>query len=466
MKKLLILLFILILGSSCYAYTPNDVLAVLTILKDKGVISGLPTDYQGNSAWVGFTQSLGNTNNKGYAIVVTGNNNNNYYNNVVSLYAPRGNTIVNHNFYPNEWASYVDGVNWLSQYNFHNNMSNWNSGLLDSNKYNIIYAYTTIDINTNSLQLSAFEEYGGNYLSGSFEFNPTTTSGYINITANGVTESFIRRPFSYSVNNTRLGYISNPDDFYAIEGYLSYFIDISGDSNVLETIAGFTKNQNGIYSNNLFITSQGEITVKTSKLLNMQGVALYFRYKEDVNSSYEYSDEYYYYTYFYGTNPESGDLISPDLNSTADVGLVNALSDFFNTDSGESNVPYIINSVFPSGDVNFSGDFLPSGDIFGIPYVSYDNWGLGDFVVWTFKGFANAFTNYEDVTLNAGFLGNISTADFKLPQNAASSLIGFLANSFLLIRFLLWYWNLTITISTLDYEHLSGYEIDNNFFLF
>lgn len=92
----------------------------------------------------------------------------------VILFNASATNIHNSTSTPYNWEStpyrsidiYRNNLEWSG------NTTNTNTGGINLNQVTWEYAYTTIDINTNSLRLNAYEEYGGSYLTASFTFTP------------------------------------------------------------------------------------------------------------------------------------------------------------------------------------------------------------------------------------------------------------------------------------------------------
>ena len=144
----------------------------------------------------------------------------------------------------------------------------------------------------------------------------------------------------------------------------------------------------------VFYEDTGLVQIRTNKLIPGQGYNLNFAYQTERNGEWIDFADVNFYAYYYGSNPSSGDLVSPDLNSTVDIGFVGALDEFFNPTSGD--ISQASESIFqnPYG----------SGEFFGIVYEDYDDFGFGDFVVGFFQGLYNIFTDFNDVTIGFGML--------------------------------------------------------------
>lgn len=236
------------------------------------------------------------------------------------------------------------------------------------------YCYTTIPISTRLLTLGAGEEIGGSYLVyNGPTFTPSANGSIEVIASNGVTEIMTRLPFSYTGNRDwTLGYLSDYSDVYSIFGYFGPMF-VSGDQLWTESYQNiFSYNIYGGTQNGglIFDSSTGKISIKREKLVNMQGYNLLLTYIYRNGESSSDIGSFNYYAYFFNLSISSGDLVSPDINSTVDIGMLNALDDYFSYDSGEA---FALSSLFSfSGDF-LSGDFL-SGDIYGkIGYNDYFN---------------------------------------------------------------------------------------------
>lgn len=120
---------------------------------------------------------------------------------------------------------------------------------------------------------------------------------------------------------------------------------------------------------------------------------------------------------------------------------------------------------------NYSGDYnyiLRSGDFLGITidYNDYDDWGFGDFVVNLFQNILYILSSSEDTTINFGFLGDISSADFKIQNSAINTFISVISNGLCLIMIIFFYYRLIKAIASLNLDKLSKYDFDSLFNLF
>lgn len=177
--KIIIAVFIIFnMCKSCTkAYTPDDILADLTTLYDNELITGLPTDYDRNPAWGYLTSFYNSYGIYNYHIGITSSNSTYLSNKLVVGLFSSATYITNYtndtsNTYYDSWKGNTYQYSWFV---FNLNASNYSNGSYYWNRASWSYMYTTLDINTRGWQQDANTEYGGNYLTESFEFTPKAT---------------------------------------------------------------------------------------------------------------------------------------------------------------------------------------------------------------------------------------------------------------------------------------------------
>lgn len=263
-----------------------------------------------------------------------------------------------------------------------------NGGSTYSNTYGLVTSSYTGPFYNYNLQNNFIPPYTGPEFTVS-TFNTST----IPIFANGQTENFKKLQFTTQMRLKDLGYISNFSEVYAIKGYFGPYVtdDIIDGSQAEFYYNRFGGTQNGSL---VFYQDTGLVQIRTSKLIPKQGYNLNLAYQTEKNGEWTDFADVNFYALYYGDLSSSGDLVSPDLNSTVDVGFVRALDEFFNPTSGE--ISEASESIFQ--------DPFGSGEFFGITYTDYDDWGFGDFVIGLFEGIYNIFNDFTDVSISFGML--------------------------------------------------------------
>lgn len=107
--------------------------------------------------------------------------------------------------------------------------------------------------------------------------------------------------------------------------------------------------------------------------------------------------------------------------------------------------------------------FFNRGDFFGIGFNfdDYDNWGFGDFFVTIVNDILNTAVSMQNVSLDAGFLGTISSANFIISNNELRGIISSISNSVICLTIAFFYFRFIKKLSTLDLSILEDYDIDN-----
>lgn len=321
--------------------------------------------------------------------------------------------------------------------------------------------------------------YGGFYLNDKYippytgpVFSPSN-NGNINVVApNGQSESMLRLPFSYSgQNDWTLGYLSDYKDVYQIHGYFGPMVFASGELYTEGYLNTFIYDKYyGVNNNNLiFDKSSGRISINKNSLLNKQAYNLYLSYTLDSTSTSEDIGDFNYYAYYYNLSISSGDLMSPDLNSTVDVSIVRALTDYFNFYSGDADS---LNYVLDSNIFNFSlsGDLF-SGDI--ALKMGYKDYFDNDYSSFIYSIYRNVLTLLSDegtnshITLNLrGNTYNIYARDFSVPDGALKSFIRlFLITGYVYLIYLQIH-SIIFAITILDFNSLlHSFDRDHSFFM-
>lgn len=303
-------------------------------------------------------------------------------------------------------------------------------------------------------------------------FSPSN-NGNINVVApNGQSESMLRLPFSYSgQNDWTLGYLSDYKDVYQIHGYFGPMFFVSGELYTEGYQNTFLYDKYyGVNNNNLvFDKSSGRISINKNSLLNKQAYNLYLSYTLDLTSTTEDIGDFNYYAYYYNLSISSGDLMSPDLNSTVDVSIVRALTDYFNFNSGDADS---LNYVLDSNIFNFSlsGDLF-SGDI--ALKMGYKDYFDNDYSSFIYSIYRNVLTLLSEegtnshITFNLrGNTYNIYARDFSVPDGALKSFIRlFLISGYVYLIYLQIH-SIIFAITILDFNSLlHSFDRDHSFFM-
>lgn len=269
---------------------------------------------------------------------------------------------------------------------------------------NIVYIYTTCNINTTEFTLSAGEEYGGSYLTESFEFNPVhsqivnTSSGYLGVHA---------YKYDYSISKWRLGIISEYLSEYPIYHLILYNqLYASGDDIIAEGYYNNTTLENT--SADLFV-SNNEVYIK-SRLLSYNVVYTLMIYPETLTGSFS-NDNY------------QGTFIFLPLNSSISGDSI--------TDAGsggysqQDSTNDILNTLTDTSDI---GDALSistfnenSGDIAtAMGYTDFDN-PFYDFIIGVWDEILDLFeASPNNQQLSFTIHGNtyfIQSDDYMIPDS-------------------------------------------------
>lgn len=210
-----------------------------------------------------------------------------------------------------------------------------------------------------------------------------------------------------------------------------------------------------------------DIYVKSNEIYYNQGYMLNIQYND--GSSWSDLDNYLLYFSVPGSSSTSGDLLNPDFNSDIDLSVIQAFNSLFPSDDISNQQLQEIAGSFFSGDVisSISGDLFLSGDsFFGVTFNDYDDWGFGDLVKWFYNGIYATLTSYQDVFIDFGFLGTMSSSAFNINNQVINNFLSVFSGAFLLIILIFFYWRFIIKLSTLDLNGLLKYNADNMFHLF
>lgn len=306
-------------------------------------------------------------------------------------------------------------------------------------------------------------------------FTPTN-NGYISVTNSlGNSENFIRLPFYYSgQHDITLGYVTNFDNVYAINGYFGPFVYSSGDGNIVESYKNvFNYNYYlGYKSKNLYFdSSTGRVSIDYNALLNMQGYNLYLNYQFDRTDDSITFYEGDYYAYFGNTFPSSGDLLSADLNTTLDIGWINAFGDLTDFDyNTKNNIDYNLNSLLGTGSF-WSGDIF-SGDILGkIGYQDYFDNDYSLFIYTIYQNVLDIFTTNtmynEGITISVhDWSTTIYPSDFTIPDCAIKTFVRILFITGIMFLLVQQFHSLLLRISTYDLiGTVKSFDREHTFFM-
>ena len=354
---LLLLVFVLFISltSVSYAYTIDDVLSYSYQLKDKTSTSGGGTQAYDfmytklNQYWTSINNAINSyASDCSYFIVGC------QY--AYSSYNDSGNRVYIHCFTnspPLTHSNYLSGTNTYEKVNFSTN-SNYYKGSLSVranngalNWYSETSNYICADINGNPPKgffliadgdYSSYVNYNINGLIPPYtgpEFTVSTfNTSTIPVFANGQTENFQKLQFTTQMRLKDLGNITNFSEVYAIKGNFGPYVtdDIIDGSQSEFYYNKFGGTQNGTL---VFYSDTGLVQIRSSKLIPKQGYNLNLAYQTEKNGEWTDFADVNFYALYYGDLSSSGDLVSPDLNSTVDIGFVRALDEFFNPTSGE-----------------------------------------------------------------------------------------------------------------------------------
>ena len=375
-----------------------------------------------------------------------------------------------------------------------NNIRNDLLSYLQNDSYNYVFYYYRYDssypgVSPNVLEITfgttAFT--GGNYRDYVIHFQ-TGSTDYFYLSSSSRTGSpskngdisSVGRGKYYFANGTIYKSTQNVQD---IAIYLNYINQISGSLNV-------NVGDNTIMAYNAHFERSTNI-VKLGELLNTQYYSSFTSYMESFSpngwqdssssifTSYSGVDEVFvntgrlYYnllyriyfigdgfqtdTYYYIFSPVGHNVTSGDIYGSGDgnnlIPILNAIDDISNYNSGDfaTNIDSILN-------FNISGD---SGDFFGITYNNYDFGGLGSYVLRFFRRLIGILTNYQDITMNFGVLGDINSISFVIPNTTLRTFVSFISNTIIVIGVIFFFARLYRKISTLDLDSLTGDNIDS-----
>lgn len=371
--------------------------------------------------------------------------------------------------YTDSNSAYRDNLFSVNYNNGNVTRTQWQS----TSSWSINNAYGLVDTSNN------WTNWGNGYFNNRYVepytgpvFSPSN-NGNINVVApNGQSESMLRLPFSYSgQNDWTLGYLSDFKDVYQIHGYFGPMVFVSGELYTEGYQNTFLYDKYyGINNNNLiFDKSSGRISINKNSLLNKQAYNLYLSYTLDSTSTSEDIGDFNYYAYYYNLSISSGDLMSPDLNSTVDVSIVRALTDYFNFNSGDADS---LNYVLDSNIFNFSlsGDLF-SGDI--ALKMGYKDYFDNDYSSFIYSIYRNVLTLLSEEGTNShitfslrGNTYNIYARDFRVPDGALKSFIRlFLISGYVYLIYLQIH-SIILAITILDFNSLlHSFDRDHSFFM-
>lgn len=395
-------------------------------------------------------------------------------------------TILRFRSTPIKIDIYTNSISIQSAYR---NRSQWYEALFLNGVWQVSNASSDIQscANTSTFGLidldnQSFDNWYNNYFNGKFippytgpVFTPSNNGTIQVIASNNLSENMTRLPFTYSgQSDWTLGYLTDYDGVYSIFGNFGPMFYREGQLYTEAYQNAFSYN---IYSgtNNgglLFDPTTGRISIKREKLVNKQAFSLLLQYRLNNGDVVEDIGDYHYYAYFYNLNISSGDLMSPELNSTVDIGMLNALDEYFNYSSGDSdNINYSINELLNfSGDL-FSGDLF-SGDILG--KIGYNNYSSRNEYSLTLYDFYRRIIGVlmDDSTssyIEFQYRGNTyryNSSDFKTPDSAFKTFV----SGFIIVLFSIGIVKrlavLFKRMAILDYVGISkSFDVDDSNFL-
>lgn len=344
-----------------------------------------------------------------------------------------------------------------------NIVNNTNIGT-SSNDNNNSYYVLLRDINGKWFEYSYNDFSVG--VSNNLQFIPNQYNGTITLQVSGESVDFMRLNFDRSIGSSglNLGYFTGFEDYdiNCTSGpYLYNFIY----SRTLGDTTYYCKNGTINSNNALYLVKNGNklnLYINPQYYLYEQGyhVLISTKSRDQDDSSYLYFDSLDFACLPLGDNRTNGDfLINPDINGNYDLGYIYNLNGYFgsNPEVTNNNINYTLTNLFPSGE---------SGDFFGLSFIDRDNWGFGQLVLWVYDGFINLLTNFDNVTINFGILGDISSASFSINNNTILTFLSLFTNSFCIILVVFWYYKLIRSISTLNLSAVSSFSFDNNFKMF
>lgn len=410
MKKFIkyFFIFTFVIGSYVFSTTASAttlaewrelVQADIQTLKDKGAIS---------SSFVvsNVQQPLYNDTN-GYFIAIGSNFTGNYTGNAVVVgYVPTNDIYsINNNdywFYWNSSTNRNQSVNDCKVYDLNGNKKV--EGAFKFQTANFSYLYTTVNINTTDFDLSAGEEWGGSYLSESFEFNPVhsqivnTSSGYLGVHA---------YKYDYSISKWRLGIISEYLSEYPIYHLILYNqLYVSGDDVIAEGYYNNTTLENT--SSDLYV-SDNQVYIK-SRLLTYNVVYTLMIYPETLNGSFS-NDNY------------QGTFIFLPLNSSiSGDAIVDAGSGGYTQQDSTNDILNTLTDTSDLGDALSISTFNEnSGDIAAaMGYTDFDN-PFYDFVIGVWEEILDLFeASPNNQQLSFTIHGNTYTVqsdDYMIPDS-------------------------------------------------
>lgn len=314
----------------------------------------------------------------------------------------------------NNWNGTVDSEAW-----YMSNGNAWTNG--SSRGFNALvspyYIYTTIDIDTRLIQLSAGDEYGGLYINNDLRFVPYNNNVQ---TIDNIDNIHIEN-FSRSVNDWRLGTIKNFDN------YTQGFIDM------------YLGNENWVQVGSLNWNSNGEVYLNNYRYYYYQLYRIYF-YDKD----YNYTNTFGYYFLPLGEEYNGQGLIYSGDNNNLNVPIINELQenqnfwegvydDLFNMNSGDATEVYnLVSSYFPSGDTPIS--------IYETIFGSFNN-DPDDFIIrWDDVPLHITWFNGEVLYSGDFIKANSINISKTCRENEVLRLIKFYINLFVCIGFLITYY--------------------------
>lgn len=489
MKKILLFccLFLLVFsvsyGADLSTSVKEEIISKCEILKNKGAI----TQAQYDSVYNRFTGNYSYSNcSGGYAILIgkgsyySGTSTVGHLSTTPLLYIVLQSGNYSKSYFYNQsnnisntyYTRWLDIVSSL-QFNSSGTVATPNNYFDDLTSD--CYIYTTVDIKTRRFTIDAGEEYGGSYLNTRPIFTPIDYNGYVSVTSNGVTVAIPRLIFSYTGQSYfTLGYLSNYKDnneFYNLDGNFGPYVT---DDIIDGSMASFHFDyENGALNGSLaFNYDTGAISIKATKLIDLQTYNLYLQYSA-FNGTYQDLGSFDYYATYYTTHVTSGELISPDLNSTVDIGFVNALDDFFDYDNVNSgDLDYMLNSnIFnftTSGDL-YSGDLF-SGDIFNkLGFFGKSNNKYDLFIYRIYKNILNVLgsnTDYSITISYRNFSKTLHGSDFYVPSGPLKTFISLFLLGGIVILFYQQLHSIYIMLVTFDiFGFVKNTDHEHSFFM-
>lgn len=246
------------------------------------------------------------------------------------------------------------------------------------------------------------------YNPSTFEFNLATVRT-IPVTYNNVTETFYKFNYSRSVGSWMLGdFTADSGDLVQIKLYR--FLN----DEYTDFFAGSDKKGDYINNYGLGITYDNHVFVNNAQLYYNQG------YKLMIDLNGESVDSYLIYFLPYSSNASSGDLISPDVDTNADLKIIQSIEDLVD--------PQEVDTVYD--------EYIdkPSGELLGLlGYDDYNNY-YSDYIKSLFTQLQVALDGTEGVSFTFPFMGRnitIYSIDFITPPGILKTFV----SSFLVFAF-------------------------------